>query len=303
MPAALDVALAVLDPAPCWCRSQRWQVRFRTRRFGLLRCAACGTFRIDPRPLASQAEAGGFYSEYYAGLVPEVHGGGRRSSRFWRVVEQVPGLAVPHQRALDIGCGDGHLCAELARAGWAEVIGIDLSRPRIERARERYPHLHFYGSLDEAGIEEGSLDLVVLDNVIEHLLDPRAELQNLVSRLRPTGRLVVITPSLESGHYRLLGRRWTPELAPHHHVFLFTSRSLAQMLGHAGLALEATGSFHLPLYSWRRWVRLVAALELREAAWRVLQEAGSVYGRMICAGAMLYAVARPQAAPVREPAR
>src|SRR6266571_8162532 len=48
----------------------------------------------------------------------------------------------PGERILDLGCGTGHLTAQIAAAG-AEAVGIDAAEGMIERAREQYPQLRF----------------------------------------------------------------------------------------------------------------------------------------------------------------
>ena len=52
------------------------------------------------------------------------------------VVELIEGDHPPTGRALDLGCGTGTNVAYLAAHGF-EVVGIDFSRPAIERARAR----------------------------------------------------------------------------------------------------------------------------------------------------------------------
>jgi SAM-dependent methyltransferase len=225
------------------------------------------------------------------------NGAARRTSRYWRVVDEVPSLREAGESAADIGCGEGTLCAELRAAGWRSVTGVDASRARVARARRRHPDITFHDSpLEEVDIPAGSLDLIVLDNVIEHLVDPLDAVRRLRTLLAAGGRLVLITPNMESGHFRLLGRRWTPELAPHTHIFLFTHAAMRRMLVAAGYVVENQGDFHLPLYTPREWVRRVAGGDVKGALWRAMQEAGGVYGRLVGAGPMLYAVARPAAA-------
>lgn len=292
----MSASFLVSNPAPvlggdlaCWCGSGRWSRCFRTARFGLLQCTGCGGYRIDPPPLQHESQSETFYTDYYSNL--EVHG---QVSWFRKVGRRVPELSVPGLAAADIGCGDGHLCAELSSIGWRRVIGIEVSRTRVARARKRYPNIEFYDCpLGKTGIPQNSLDLVTMDSVIEHLLDPVAILKEIRSRMKSTSRLLLLTPNMESGHFRFLGRRWTGMLAPHAHIFLFTADSLRLLLKMAGFDVTHSGSLHAPLYTVPEWVRRVVSGDVKGAVWRAHQEIGAVYGKLIGAGPMLYTVAQP----------
>jgi 2-polyprenyl-3-methyl-5-hydroxy-6-metoxy-1,4-benzoquinol methylase len=275
------------------------RTRFRTSRFGLVQCSACGCFRIDPPPISGEEEGAQFYTDYYAkgpNVRPTMLASRqaiRRGSRFWRVVERVPDLGRPRLRVADIGCGEGGLCAELKAAGWPSVFGSDLSRSRISRARKRQPDIEFHDrAFTECDIAEGSLDLVVMDNVVEHLPDPPTTLRNVAQSLKPGGRLVLITPNMRSGQYRLLGRRWTAELSPHAHIFLFTAQALSRLVSMCGFAMETSGSFHLAPYPVQEMIQQSRRGEYKEAVWQAMNEAGALYARLIGSGPMLYVVAR-----------
>jgi len=269
---------------------------FRTARFGLLRCPGCGAHRIDPPPIRSDRESQDFYSTYYAEA-----GDGRQAlngletrepSGFRKVAEQHPELWRPGSRAADIGCGDGHLCEELRLAGWSEVIGIEVSKTRVRFARERYPAIEFHDRpLPETGIAKASLDLIVMDSVIEHLPDPVGMLRGLRPYLKPEGTLLLLTPNMESGHFRLLGRRWTGMLAPHAHIFLFQGGSLAQLLARGGFSVKDYGSYDARPYSMGEWLRRAGSGDVKGAVWRAHQELGGYYGRAIGQGPMLYGIA------------
>src|SRR6266581_2856701 len=60
------------------------------------------------------------------------------------LLERVHALARESEeppRVLDLGCGEGHFTAQLARAG-AAVVGADVSREALRRALARHPGLH-----------------------------------------------------------------------------------------------------------------------------------------------------------------
>ncbi len=285
-----------VTPLTCWCGGPLEPSHVRAESFRLLHCASCGTFKIDPPPVMRDDQASDFYTAYYAMRnVPGPDGAetvATRLSRYWRVVRQVPDLDGQTGTVIDFGSGEGQLCHELELAGWTDVVGIDISRARVARARRRYPNLRFFDRpLPKTDMELASADLCIMDNVIEHLTEPHVVLAELRRYLKPGGRIVVITPNMESGVFRLLGRRWTPELAPHAHIFLFTAASLARILTEAGFSVQTVSTFQLDPYPLREWTGRLFSGDIKGAVWRAHQELGALYSRITGAGPMVFAVA------------
>ena len=279
----------------CWCGAEQWESLFRRPRGGLARCRVCGSYQTDPPPLTDSDESQAFYTSYYAhlemGARPLRDLAHSRTAGFWKVANQVPALQPPGRAVADIGCGDGHLCAELQAAGWDEVHGVELSEIRVTRARQFYPRIYFYDRpLRDTNVAKGSLDLVVSESTIEHVPEPVQLLQGVRPYLRPGGRIVITTPNLASGHFRLLGKRWTGMLAPHAHIFMFTASSLSLALERAGYRVENAGSFPDEQYSLAKWMRRLFSGDVKGAVWRAHQELGTLYGHLIGQSAMLYAV-------------
>jgi SAM-dependent methyltransferase len=101
------------------------------------------------------------------------------------------------KRVLDAGCGAGYGSAELAKSA-AHVVGADVSSEAIEFARQEYrlPNLCFeQASCTALPHPDGSFDLVVAFEVIEHLEDWRTFLIEVHRVLVPSGQLVVSTPN------------------------------------------------------------------------------------------------------------
>jgi 2-polyprenyl-3-methyl-5-hydroxy-6-metoxy-1,4-benzoquinol methylase len=279
----------------CWCHQGEWSTQFRTKSFGLLRCSKCGGYRIDPPPFQTPETSEEFYTEYYAReTVSDLAARAElENSAYWNVLKQVPSLPRSGKRAADVGCGDGHLCSQLRASGWQSVIGVDVSRTRIARAKIRYPDSHFLvGTLDESNCVSGSADLMVMDSVVEHLVNPEEVLTGLRKFLSPEGYFVALTPNMDSGHFAFLGKRWTGMLAPHAHIYLFTANSLRRLLEHAGFSVVCTGSIHAKPFLPSQFVRRIASGDVKGAIWRAHQEIGGWYGRLSGQGPMLYAVAR-----------
>ncbi len=67
-----------------------------------------------------------------------------RHSFVWKQSADLIDILAPQpgERVLDLGCGTGHLTAQIAARG-AEVVGIDSSLSMIAQARQNYPRLKF----------------------------------------------------------------------------------------------------------------------------------------------------------------
>jgi SAM-dependent methyltransferase len=101
------------------------------------------------------------------------------------------------KRVLDAGCGAGYGAAELARVA-ASVVGADIASDAVVFAREQYrnPNLNFeQASCTALPHPDGSFDLVVAFELIEHLADWRSFLQEVRRLLAPGGQFVVSTPN------------------------------------------------------------------------------------------------------------
>ncbi len=101
------------------------------------------------------------------------------------------------KRALDAGCGAGYGSAELARAALS-VVGIDSSSGAIEYARANYPlpNLTFeQASCEALPHADGSFDLIVAFEVIEHLTNWSRFLREARRTLAPNGQFIVSTPN------------------------------------------------------------------------------------------------------------
>ena len=97
---------------------------------------------------------------------------------------------------LDAGCGTGYGAAQLLRA--SKVFGVDASMEAIDHARRNFSRagVQFLQAVCESlPFAEGSFDLVVAFEVIEHLERWENFLAEARRVLRPAGMLLVSTPN------------------------------------------------------------------------------------------------------------
>ena len=218
------------------------------------RCTApdCGLAWLDPRPLT--AEIGKLYARYYTHTVdsaddgsPELRSydstGAKKLLKqclaalfFWRRAafqsDRNYLQGVPPGRLLDVGCGNGLFMGSMARLGWS-AHGIDFDANALMQAQRYAGVTTAQGDLVEQALPPASFDAIHLGNVIEHLPEPASTLAECHRLLKPGGRLVLITPNIDSLGHRLFGPDWRGLEAPRH-LFLFNGRSLSRLARSAG---------------------------------------------------------------------
>lgn len=142
------------------------------------------------------------------------------------------------QRTLDIGCGWGGWPLATMISG-AEAWGTEVSPTRSGYCTARGIHM-----VDEEALPDGYFDVINLNQVFEHLPEPRASLERLTRALRPGGIVRIAVPN---GRFvpRAL-RRFEAELhrpqggglyavAPLQHLSCFRTETLVALAGHVGL--------------------------------------------------------------------
>jgi SAM-dependent methyltransferase len=126
------------------------------------------------------------------------------------------------ERALDVGCGDGRLTAELDASA---LTAADVSAVALERAAARLPGAALVELEPDAPfpLDDTAFDLVLCAETVEHVRDLQLFLSEVRRVLRPGGELALTTPVA-----RPLAPPEDP-LSPH--LRRFTRRTLRRVLG------------------------------------------------------------------------
>ena len=96
-------------------------------------------------------------------------------------------------RILDIGCGLGVYVRKF-REFSDRVVGIDIDRKRLVEGARTTPGLMLSAS-EQLPFRDGAFDVVVLNEVIEHVCDDRATIAEALRVIRPGGHIVIYAPN------------------------------------------------------------------------------------------------------------
>src|SRR5262249_26107528 len=96
----------------------------------------------------------------------------------------------PGERILDLGCGTGHLTAQIAAAG-TDVLGIDSSAEMVGEAQRLYPHVRFEVADARDFAFDTAFDAVCSNAVLHWIKEPEKVMTCVRRALGPLGRFVV----------------------------------------------------------------------------------------------------------------
>jgi SAM-dependent methyltransferase len=141
-------------------------------------------------------------------------------------------------RLLDVGCWDGSATMEYARRINAEAYGIEIFEEPARKARDRGVEVARLDLETESfPWDADSFDVVIANQVLEHLKNVWLPMSEIYRVLRPAGRAVLAVPNLASLHNRVilgLGRQPTSIRTFGPHVRGFTMPEFRRFVEYGG---------------------------------------------------------------------
>jgi 2-polyprenyl-3-methyl-5-hydroxy-6-metoxy-1,4-benzoquinol methylase len=205
--------------------------------FCFSRCGNCGLVYLRDRPSISTLSI--IYPPHYVPYEFEEHLGPllakARNFVQARKIRPLAQYAPPQALVVDVGCGGGEFLRILKRVGppgW-RLVGVDfaeaaianLKRSGIEGCKGRFESIEW--NLPPP-------DVIVMNQVIEHLDDPAAVVKRAFDLLKPGGILMLETPSVDAWDARWFRKRYWGGWHTPRHWTIYTPQTLSLLLQRSG---------------------------------------------------------------------
>lgn len=165
--------------------------------------------------------------EYYSGLRPEM----------------ADFLPDKYEKVLEIGCAEGDFSVHLSSA--KEKWGVEMNIPSARIAASKLDKV-LAGKYEEVidNLPDGYFDLIICNDVIEHMADHDFFFESVKSKLKENGRLVLSIPNVR--YIRNLGelliqKDWKYRdqgTLDRTHMRFFTEKSIKEILREHGYIIE-----------------------------------------------------------------
>ena len=142
-------------------------------------------------------------------------------------------------KVLDIGCAYGLMLQKFS--DYFQKFGVDVSKYAIGIAKKKLPSAIFQiGSAEEKlPFKEDFFDIILFNDVLEHLENPNFALKNIWRVLKKEGILYITTPNLNVVRKKIF--RYADE--KEHHISLFSHSSLISLLNAKGFKIVEHWTF------------------------------------------------------------
>ena len=142
----------------------------------------------------------------------------------WANLTKFSDYIRPEMKVLDFGCGGGYLLANIT---CREKLGIEISPVAREAAQSN--GINTLAATSQ--VEDGWADILISNNALEHCPNPLQELQALLPKVAPGGKVVFVVPC-ESirNRYKLDD--------PNHHLYCWSPMSAANLFTDAGFQVQ-----------------------------------------------------------------
>ena len=155
---------------------------------------------------------------------------------YWSINEAL--VNIKKERAdlkvLEIGSGLGYLTYSLNVAGY-NTLGLDISSTAVMQAVSNFGEFYVCGDLFEYSEQfEGSYDVVIMSEVIEHVQHPVDFVEALLRLLKPEGRAIITTPNKSIYPSNVIWKTENPPI----HFWWFSEDSLRFILKKKNVKIE-----------------------------------------------------------------
>jgi len=147
------------------------------------------------------------YEDFYEELgqkypeTSQVHNKKKIGTRYWTVISELIPFARRRLKLIDIGCNDGLYSIPYVLFG-GTAVGIDISQSLVDKASKTAEASgvsssckFIRASVGDKALRTMHSDLILLSEVLEHLPDTSAALQNIRFMLDTGGNFLLTTPT------------------------------------------------------------------------------------------------------------
>lgn len=153
---------------------------------------------------------------------------------------------------LDIGCGIGASIIA-AKKYDIDACGVEINTYAVDYAKNKY-EINIKKEYFNSDTYNKIFDIIIVDNVLEHVLDPKSFIQHVSTSLNSHGLLYMAIPGRWGGWLRIIYslmyplRKYSIFVDNDVHINIFSKKSIERLIGLFGMNIitkVSSGSYYI----------------------------------------------------------
>ncbi len=206
------------------CKSNNYKIIFKKEGFNIVGCKNCGLKYVNPR--LTQKALVESYNANKISPVPYYKEHYEEDKQTFRKRVNIIKKYKSKGKLLDIGCSIGTFLEVTKEEGY-DCYGVDVNKQAISEARKKGLNVKV-ANIENERINS-KFDIIVMNDLIEHVTDPVKTMQIANKLLKKNGIIFLVTPNGGSFMAKLTGRFWL-HYKPKEHLSYFDFRTIKILL-------------------------------------------------------------------------
>jgi len=220
--------------------------------FSVVQCKNCGLVYVNPQPTYQELKP--FYGENYFRFSHQC----KRRRKIYYFLKRVKNNFFDkifysqnpkfykwkvlnnskNGKFLDIGCATGLQDIKFMQdfPNW-EFYGVEPDAVAFQEASKIKGFNIKKGFLEDANYSDNFFDIILMNQVLEHVPDPKKTLLECSRILKNDGKLIVAVPNYGSLSLKIFGKYWYHLDIPRH-LFHFTPQTIGALLKEVNLKID-----------------------------------------------------------------
>lgn len=209
------------------CAAKNIKDKYQVKGYKIAECLECQALFVQE--IVTDAFLNKFYKQLKGDFVYEENNRKFLNRYYYKIKMEIEKIKPDKGSILDIGCSSGFFLDQME--GW-EKHGIEMSEKFGRTARDKIGDTVYIGSFENYPVKNNYFDVITLQDVFDHFIDPYKNLKKCYDMLKPNGLILIKVHNTSCLYAKLTGANFYPIIPPAH-LFYFNEKSLKTILNRA----------------------------------------------------------------------
>ena len=210
------------------CTSRNIKDKHKLKDYTISECLNCSVLFV--KEILTEDFLKSFYQKSEGDFAYEDNNQKSLDYYYKRIKSEIENIKPAKGAILDVGCSSGFFLDQME--GW-EKHGIEISETFGNMAKERIGDTVYIGSFENYPVKKNYFNVITLQDVFDHFINPSKNLRKCYDMLKPGGLLVIKVHNISCLYAKIKGANFYAIIPPVH-IFYFNEKSLKIILNRLG---------------------------------------------------------------------